>query len=164
MKLPINSFYQKTILIIGSLGLQLLCLAVAQAGPRDPLYLGIVRPGLDYRSEPAQGYLTVYSATDRFDDGGVPYYPHSSYSIYTTDGKFLKRVENHVSFSDEAPDVVKLAVGSYTVEARSESEGYLRIHIVVRPGVQTVLGLDGQHTDTQDGLAKSRHPRSVANR
>ena len=164
MKLPINSFYQKTILIIGSLGLQLLCLAVAQAGPRDPLYLGIVRPGLDYRSEPAQGYLTVYSATDRFDDGGVPYYPHSSYSIYTTDGKFFKRVENHISFSDEVPDLVKLPIGSYTVEARSENEGYLRIHIVVTPGMQKVLDLDGQHADAQNRLVKSRHARRIANR
>jgi hypothetical protein len=70
-------------------GLYLCTVAVVQAGGKDPLSPGAVRPGLDYRTELSQGYLTVYSATDQFDDGGVLYYAHSSYSIYTTDGKFF---------------------------------------------------------------------------
>jgi hypothetical protein len=60
------------------------------AQPQDSSLLspGPVRPtGLDYRTEVPQGYLEVYSATDEFDDGGVPYHAHSSYTIYTTDGK-----------------------------------------------------------------------------
>ncbi len=66
----------------------LLSLGSASAGGKDPLSPSPVRPGnLDYRIELPQGYLKVYTATDEFDDGGVPYYAHSSYTIYTTDGK-----------------------------------------------------------------------------
>lgn len=45
---------------------------------------------IDHSTKAAQGYLKVYSATDKFNDGGLAYYPHSSYAVYTTDGKFLK--------------------------------------------------------------------------
>src|SRR5438045_2659090 len=57
------------------------------------------------RSGSNEGYLEVYSATDRFDDGDVSYYTHSSYVVYATDGKPIKTVENHISPSDETPDV-----------------------------------------------------------
>jgi hypothetical protein len=57
-------------------------------GDSDPLSIGAVGPGtLDHRTESAQGYLTVYSATDEFNDGGLAYYSHSSYAIYTIDGE-----------------------------------------------------------------------------
>src|SRR6266478_7776948 len=75
----------------------LMSLGSASAGGKDPLSPGAVRPGnLDYRTELPQGYLKVYTATDEFDDGGVPYYVHSSYTIYTTEGKVFKNVENHI--------------------------------------------------------------------
>src|SRR5437879_13110544 len=45
--------------------------------------------------ELSQGSLEVYSATDEFKDGDARYFPHSSYAVYTTDGKLLKNVENH---------------------------------------------------------------------
>ena len=104
---------------------------------------GPVRPtGLEYRDELPQGYLKVYSATDKFDDGGVQYYAHSSYAIYTNDGKLVKNVENHISRSDEIPEIVSLPVGSYTVIARSEKDGYVRVPIVIKEGQRTILDLD----------------------
>jgi hypothetical protein len=104
---------------------------------------GPVRPGnLDYRTELPQGYLKVYSATDEFDDGGLPYHAHSSYTIYTTDGKVFKNVENHISLSDEIPELVALPVGSYTVEARSERDGYVRVPVVIKADQGTILDLD----------------------
>ena len=90
----------------------------------------------------SQGSLMVYSATDAFDDGDVPYYPHSSYAIYTTNGKLFKNVENHISNSDEIPEVVTLPVGYYLIEARSERDGYVRVRIGIRAGRQTILDLD----------------------
>ena len=91
-----------------------------------------------------QGYLMVYSATDPFDDGDVLYYAHSSYAIYTTDGKLFKNVENHISRSDEIPDTVTLPVGSYLIEARSEKDGYVRVHVGINAGRQTVVDLDSR--------------------
>ena len=121
----------------------LMSLGSASAGGKDPLSPSPVRPGnLDYRIELPQGYLKVYTATDEFDDGGVPYYAHSSYTIYTTDGKVFKNVENHISRSDEIPEVVALPAGSYMVEARSERDGYVRVPVVIKAGQRTIVDLD----------------------
>jgi len=106
---------------------------VAQAGQRDSS-IGSIPPRLNDQAVLPQGYLMVYSATDRFDDGGTFYYPHSSYSIYTTDGKFFKNVENHISRSDEIPALVTLPAGSYTILLRSENRGYIRLPIVISAG------------------------------
>jgi hypothetical protein len=162
MKSALSTRYSKAILLVAPLGLYLCTVAVVQAGGKDPLFPGAVRPGLDYRTELSQGYLTVYSATDQFDDGGVLYYAHSSYSIYTTDGKFFKNVANHISRSDEIPEVVTLPVGSYTLEVRSEKEGYLRVHVVITTGVRTVLDLDGEQADMHKRLARAKHSRRLA--
>ena len=91
-----------------------------------------------------QGYLMVYSATDPFDDGDVLYYAHSSYAIYTTDGKLFKNVENHISRSDEIPETVTLPAGSYLIEARSEKDGYVRVRVGINAGRQTILDLDSR--------------------
>ena len=90
----------------------------------------------------SHGPLVVYSATDEFEDGEVPYYAHSSYAIYTTAGKLFKNVENHISRSDEIPEAVTLPVGSYVIEARSERDGYVRVPVVIKAGRQTILDLD----------------------
>ncbi len=115
----------------------------AQARDRSVLSPGPVRPGgLDYRTELRQGYLKVYSATDVFDDGGLLYYAHSSYVIYAIGGKLFKNVENHISRSDEIPEIVSLPVGSYTVVARSEKGGYVRAPIIIKEGQRTILDLE----------------------
>ena len=97
---------------------------------------------LDDRAERPQGYLTVYSATDRSEDGGLLYYAHSSYAIYTIDGRLFKRVENHLSATDETPEMVSLPIGSYIVEARSEKDGYVRRPVTINEGRGTILDLD----------------------
>jgi hypothetical protein len=98
-------------------------------------------PG-DTQSFKPQGTLEVYSATDEFNDGGVPYYAHSSYAIYTVNGKLFKNVENHISRSDEIPETVSLPVGRYTVVARSEKDGDVRVPVVIRDERRTTLVLD----------------------
>ena len=123
---------------------------------------GPIGPRLDYRTELPQGYLIVYSATDPFDDGGVPYYAHSAYSIYTADGKFFKRVENHISLSDEVPALVTLPTGSYTIEARSESHVYVRVPIVITAGRRTVVDPDREQTVMHKRLARAKHPLRLA--
>jgi hypothetical protein len=128
------------------------------------MFPGAVRPGLDYRDELPQGYLTVYSATDQFDDGGVLYYAHTSYSICTTDGKLFKNVENHISRSDEIPALVTLPAGSYTIEARSESRGYIRVPIVITAGRRTVLDPDKEQTDISKRLTRAKRSRRMADR
>jgi hypothetical protein len=117
---------------------------IVHAGDRSALSLGLVRSTqhLEHRAELPQGYLKVYSATDPFDDGGLLYYAHSSYTIYTINGKLFKRVENHISHGDELPELVSLPVGSYIVEARSEKDGYIRRPVTMKEGRRTILDLD----------------------
>jgi len=139
---PFHSVYLKTTLLIVQLALCFCVTTVALAGL-------------------PQGSLVVYSATDQFDDGGLFYYAHSSYSIYTTDGKFFKNVENHISRNDEIPTTVTLPIGSYIIEARSESRGYVRLPVVITAGRRTVLDPDkgaNGHTET---LARTKHSRHL---
>jgi hypothetical protein len=102
----------------------------------------------------SQGSLVVYSATDAFGGGGVPYYAHNSYAIYTTNGKLLKNVENHISTSDEIPEVVTLPVGSYVIGARSYRDGYVRVRVVIKTGRQTILDLDSRDKESPRGIAR----------
>lgn len=134
---------------------------VLQAGGKDPLSPGPVRPGnLDYRIELPQGYLKVYTATDEFDDGGVLYYAHTSYTIYTTDRKVFKNVENHISRSDEIPELVALPAGAYIIEARSERDGYVRVPVVVKAGQRTIVDLDVAEQKTYRYLQTSHRTAS----
>ena len=113
MKSPLYSSLLKVALLIIPLTLCFGGSTVAEAGGKDPLSPGPVRPGnLDYRTELPQGYLRVYSATDEFKDGDAWYFPHSSYAIYTLDGKLFKNVRNRRSANDEMPEVVVLPVGT----------------------------------------------------
>jgi hypothetical protein len=92
--------------------------------------------------ELSHGALEVYSATDEFNDGGTLYYAHGAYAIYALDGELFKNVENHVSRSDELPETVSLPVGSYTVMARSERDGYVGVPVMIRNGLRTIVDLD----------------------
>ena len=134
---------------------------LVKAAQRDSS-TGPIQPELNDQAELPQGYLLVYSATDRFDDGGTFYYPHSSYSIYTGDGKFFKNVENHISQSDEIPALVTLPAGSYTILLRSENRGYIRLPIVITAGRRTILDPDEAQTDLQKRFARPGDPRRVA--
>ena len=143
MKSRLYPMFFTTARLIASFACCLAGSAVAQAADRDPLFPGTVRPGrLDYRAELRQGYLKVYSAIDEFKDGDGWYFPHSSYEIYTIGGKLLKNVGNHISRSDEIPEIVALPIGFYTVVARAEKAGYIRVPVVINEGQQTILDLD----------------------
>src|SRR2546429_7619497 len=142
----------KSMLLIVQLALFFGGPTVAQAGQRDSS-IESIPPKLNDQAVLPQGYLITYSATDRFDDGGTFYYPHSSYSIYTTDGKFFKNVENHISRSDEIPAVVALPAGSYTVSARAEKQGYVRVPVLIKTGQRTILDLDLRDKESPRRLA-----------
>jgi hypothetical protein len=158
----LNTCYFRS-LVFASLGL-LSAIQFVEAQDKDPLFPGPVRPGLDYRTPLSAGYLEVYSATDRVDDGGVSYFPHSSYLVYTIDGKLVRKVENHVASSDESPELVTLPPGRYIVEARSENDGNIRVHVVVFTGRRAVLDLENGAIDIKARLARAKHLHHLANR
>ena len=142
MKSPQCCFLFKNALLIVLLGLCPGGSSVVK-GDRDPLSISVVQPEtFNDRTESAQGYLQVYSATDKFNDGGLVYYSHSSYAIYTIDGELFKIVENHTSPGEDSPELVALPAGSYLVIARFERQGDVRIRVAIEQGQLTVLDLD----------------------
>jgi hypothetical protein len=156
MKSLLKSTYSKTKLLIVLFAFSCGSLMMAQAEDTHSLFMGLVRSGPpDHGTRLAQGYLMVYSATDEVSDGELPFNPHSSYLIYTPDGKLFKSVENHMSRSDEIPDIVRLPAGSYIVEARSANNGYVRVRVVIKPSRQTVLDLDSTGKESPSGIASN---------
>lgn len=91
---------------------------------------------------PLQGYLKVYSATSEHNDGDLMYYPHSRYAIYHNDGTRFEWVENHVTESDESPELVTLPVGNYYVMAHSELDGMVKVPVLIKGGQTTVVNLE----------------------
>jgi hypothetical protein len=143
MKSLLKSTYSKAKLLIVLFAFSCVSLMMAQAEDTDSLFIGLVRSGPpDHGTRLAEGYLLVYSATDEVSDGDLPFNPHSSYLIYTPDGKLFKSVENHMSRSDEIPELVSLAAGFYVVEARSADNGYVRVPVVIKPSRRTVVDVD----------------------
>jgi len=143
MKSLQKSTYSKTKLLIVLFASFCASLMMAQAEGTHPLFMGLLRSGPpDHGTRLTEGYLLVYSATDEVSDGDLVFNAHSSYSIYTSDGKLFKSVENHLSRSDEIPERVSLPAGSYIVEARSANNGYVRLRVVIKSGQRTILALD----------------------
>jgi hypothetical protein len=156
MKSLLKSTYSKTKLLIVLFAFSCASLMMAQAEDADSLSIGLVRSGpADHGTRLTEGYLMVYSATDEVGDGELPFNPHSSYLIYAPDGKLFKSVENHMSRSDEIPDIVRLPAGSYIVEARSANNGYVRVRVVIKPGRQTVLDLDSTEKESPSGITSN---------
>ena len=156
MKSLLKSTYSKTKLLIVLFAFSCGSLMIAQAEDTHSLFMGLVRSGPpDHGTRLAEGYLMVYSATDEVSDGDLPFNPHSSYLIYAPDGKLFKSVENHMSRSDEIPDIVRLPAGSYIVEARSANNGYVRVRVVIKPSRQTVLDLDSTGKESRSGIASN---------
>jgi hypothetical protein len=145
MKSLLKSTYSKTKLLVVLFAFSCGSPMMAQAEDPDALFIGLVPSGpLDHGTGLAEGYLLVYSATDEVSDGDLPFNSHSSYLIYTPDGKLFKSVENHMSRSDEMPDIVRLPAGYYIAEARSANNGYVRVRVVIKPSRQTVLDLNDE--------------------
>ena len=155
MKSLPKSTYSKTSLLTLLFALSCGSLMTAQARDTYSLFMGLVRSGPpDHGTRLAEGYLLVYSATDEVSDGDLPFNPHSSYLIYTPDGKLFKSVENHMSRGDEIPERVSLPAGSYIVEARSANNGYRRVPVVIKPSRQTVLDLDDESKTFSGSVAE----------
>ena len=142
----------------------LVSLGSAWAGGKDPLSPSPVKPeNLDHGIELPQGYLKVYSASDEFNDGA--YYAHSSYAIYSIDGRLFKRVENNISRTDDLiPSQVAVPIGSYTVVARSQRGGEVRVRFLIKSRKRTIVDLDlaeqetyRRYLQTSYRLASSSH-------
>ena len=89
------------------------------------------------------GYLKVYSATYENPNGDNTFaYPHTDYTVYTPDGRFVLNVSNAITPVDEIPSEVRLPIGHYIVRAESETMGVVEVPVVVRTAHVTKLHLE----------------------
>jgi hypothetical protein len=104
-----------------------------------------VGPGpLKWAGKSPRASLIVYTATECHPDGGTYYYPHQGYLIYTEAGRLLESVANHVGTMDQAPAIVPLPPGNYTILAPAEGYGRIRVPVQIEPHRPTVVYLDRQ--------------------
>ena len=101
----------------------LIALALAMAGCASVQRAAVAEPvgpaPVGRASMLPGGALIVYTATEQHEEGGdTYYYPHVGYHIYAEDGRLVKYVPNHVGFTDEAPAIVNLSAGRYTLRPR----------------------------------------------
>ena len=72
---------------------------------------------------------------------------HTSYTLYTAEGKFLRKVRNANNTNDANPTAVDLPPGEYRIQAEAEDAGggafAVAMSVVVEPGLKTIVHLDG---------------------
>jgi hypothetical protein len=90
-----------------------------------------------------RGYLRVFSSTERHDDGGILYYVHTPYSIYTPAGEHVRGVANSSGYTDQQAATVELPAGNYLVYAQSERFGQVKVPVQIVGGRLTVVHLEG---------------------
>jgi hypothetical protein len=102
-------------------------LAIQPVGPRSS----------EASSQYGQGSLMVYSALSPFNNYDTT--DHSGYAVWSTDGKLVRRVHNHImgDFTAEPPSNVRLPAGEYVVKAESQDYGIVNVPVVIRSGETT---------------------------
>jgi len=99
------------------------------------------------------GYLRVYSATEtRRADKFINYYPHTPYTIYTTNGQRFKWVRNSVADTDENPALVRLPAGLYSVRAKDDGYGLVSVPVAIKGGETTIVHLDAGPLSSVEAL------------
>ncbi len=68
------------------------------------------------------GELIVYTRTSPVEDGGIYFYPHEPYEIYTADHHLVMKVPNHLSPNDESPNRIKLPEGDYIIRVAYDGQ------------------------------------------
>lgn len=91
---------------------------------------------------PGMGYLQVYSETITHNDGNIFYYPHTSYTVHSPEGRQVKGVQNHIGLEDESPTIVPFPPGAYIVIAQSAGFGRVTIPVVIESGALTPIFLE----------------------
>jgi len=88
------------------------------------------------------GILKVYTATEKYADGSLPYFPHTGYTVYAEDGKtVVTNVANASSVYDEDAWLVQLPAGKYVVKAKADVYGTVQVGVVIEKGELTTVNL-----------------------
>jgi hypothetical protein len=103
----------------------------------------------------SKGFLQVFSATYPMNSGGIVYQPHTSYSVYSFEGKHLWGVVNHVGQDDNRPMMIEIPPGFYFVYAISDRFGQVKVPVFVVGNKTTMVYLEGVGMPHAESLPES---------
>jgi hypothetical protein len=129
-----------------------------------PLVLQTIGPDPQFGSRGKEGALQVFTATQTVPVGGMDYYPHTGYRIYTPEGKFFRYVRNNAGVTDQSPTAVKLPVGNYYLTAMSEGFGVVKVPFQVKGSQMTFIVLDNSRLQDLAGAKDDQVVRMPNNR
>ena len=95
-------------------------------------FIGIKDAAIKFEAE--SGELIVYSKTSAVEDGGIYFYPHNPYEVYSSNHDFLRYVPNHLSNNDESPTRIRLPVGDYIIKINPEEKNPSEFRITIASG------------------------------
>ncbi len=101
-------------------------------------------------SPPAQrnGVLVVVTDTSPVEDGGVFYYPHLPYRIFSNSGELIRSVPNHRGDNDEHPSRVSLPPGNYRIEAETANAARkVRLLVTIQANQTTRANATGRNQE-----------------
>lgn len=104
----------------------------------------------------SKGFLQVYSRSYPVDSGGIIYQPHTSYSVYSIEGKRLWGVINHVGEDDNRPMTIEIPPGFYFVYAISDRFGQVKVPVFIVASKTTVVYLEGAGMPHTGGIPESQ--------
>ena len=89
------------------------------------------------------GYLQVFSRVEEREDEDRRYRfrVHKGYSVFSPEGKLIKRMENYAySSQEDTLDLVPLPSGQFQVKAIGTQ---VTVPVIIKPGRTTIVHLEG---------------------
>ena len=91
------------------------------------------------------GYLKAYTEmVEEYTEDSPDYYMHIPYTIFTTDGKELKRVENSWPGHDEGPELIALPPGKYVINPDVKFTKKEIVGVTIEKGKVTEVHFKGE--------------------
>lgn len=87
------------------------------------------------------GTLLVYSDTESLN-GDPEYLVHTNYTVLTSEGALVCKIDNHNSTVDIHPTPISLPAGRYKVIAKNLRYGDVSLVAVIQPGRETIIDLN----------------------
>ena len=94
------------------------------------------------QTQSSYGTLVVYTQTEAIEDGGMFYYPHLPYELYSNRHELLRSIPNRLNNTDESPTKLKLKPGSYIVKPTLIDGTTKEILITIEPGKLTSVDVE----------------------
>lgn len=100
--------------------------------------------------------LYTYSAMNTYPLTDMTYYSvHTDYSIYDTNGRLLKNINNAAAYHEPTPKTVALPPGRYTISGYTDGDQLVKVPVVIQPGRSTIVNLETNKNNRFQGAEGS---------